>query len=403
MTLDLDHLDDAGLVEEAARHLAEPRAGAADSFVLHAPLELMARAALLRRVDPTRRGDARRRIVEVVAEHDAYEAVDVTACSTTHRSWNDPTSAAAWVTAAITAGDADGAEAAVAWLADHTTAAGLVTHLADTVVARTSAAGHGSIFLWLLPRVLAADPQAARLARPLVRELARHPDWELTWMEHRPDAGPGAATGDLTERLLDVRSADDPGSNFIHPTMSLVERTGLAADLLGPAMPGLTVAGARRHLLRVAAMSMLQDDPANAPYGWSHALTMPQAAIGVAGACRDPQRALAVAATFLLGFRATQLSTPLDPAWAPTPIPAADGFLTAGPDAAASVMWHADEADTHDLVTQVVTSAACHSDAHLAKYTLACLDAARDDPGGRRLYLSAAAYLAGWWAVDRGS
>ena len=46
---------------------------------------------------------------------------------------------------------------------------------------------------------------------------------------------------------------------------------------------------------------------------------------------------------------------------------------------------------------QLVTHAALHGDAHLAKYTLACLDAARDDPGARRLYLAAAAHLAGWW------
>jgi hypothetical protein len=32
------------------------------------------------------------------------------------------------------------------------------------------------------------------------------------------------------------------------------------------------------------------------------------------------------------------------------------------------------------------------------KYTLACLDAAADDPDQRRLYLASAASLSAWWA-----
>jgi hypothetical protein len=36
-------------------------------------------------------------------------------------------------------------------------------------------------------------------------------------------------------------------------------------------------------------------------------------------------------------------------------------------------------------------------DAHLVKYTLACFDAAAADPRHRRLFLTAAASLVGWW------
>ena len=39
-----------------------------------------------------------------------------------------------------------------------------------------------------------------------------------------------------------------------------------------------------------------------------------------------------------------------------------------------------------------------HHDAHFVKYTLACLHASDADPQSRRLYLAAAASLAGWWA-----
>ena len=47
---------------------------------------------------------------------------------------------------------------------------------------------------------------------------------------------------------------------------------------------------------------------------------------------------------------------------------------------------------------ELAARAASHEDAHLAKYTLACFDAAAGNPRRRRLYLAAAAYLGAWWA-----
>jgi hypothetical protein len=41
--------------------------------------------------------------------------------------------------------------------------------------------------------------------------------------------------------------------------------------------------------------------------------------------------------------------------------------------------------------------AGAHSDAHLAKYTVACGDAARRDPEAEPVYLAAATTLAAWW------
>jgi hypothetical protein len=239
------------------------------------------------------------------------------------------------------------------------------------------------------------------MARGLLREIARHPDWNLTWMDDRPAFG--VPSGDLAERLLTPVDVGDAGSNFIYPTMSLVERTGAAARLLDDPTRGLPVADARRELLRVAAWSMLQDDPAHAPYGWSHCLTMPQATLGVATACSRPDRAVAVAATYVLGFRSTIGRVTLDPAWAPAPVPGTEpaDFLAAGPAAAAAAVWHAPDDERPAYLRALATYAARHEDAHLAKYTLACLDAARDDPAAARLFLASAAFLAAWW-VGRG-
>ena len=64
-------------------------------------------------------------------------------------------------------------------------------------------------------------------------------------------------------------------------------------------------------------------------------------------------------------------------------------FLDAGPDVAAAAIWLASD-DERPHVRRLVV-AALHADAHLAKYTLAFIDATRDDPAAGRLYIAAAA------------
>ena len=87
--------------------------------------------------------------------------------------------------------------------------------------------------------------------------------------------------------------------------------------------------------------------------------------------------------------------------WVPT-VDAPDDFeeaLAAGPHpAAAHVLRRGDMADD-EVVAELVWCAAVHPDAHLAKYTVSCLDAASLDPEHRSLYVAAAAYLSGWWAM----
>ena len=67
------------------------------------------------------------------------------------------------------------------------------------------------------------------------------------------------------------------------------------------------------------------------------------------------------------------------------------------PVEAARAAFHTPGADLDELTTELATYAALHEDAHLAKYTLACFDAAEADPEERRLFLAAAAYLGAWW------
>ena len=145
---------------------------------------------------------------------------------------------------------------------------------------------------------------------------------------------------------------------------------------------------------------MLQDAPEAAPYGWSHCLTLPQAVLGVAPGLDTPMVAVAIAATYVLAFRTSQGSGAgaLEPGYEPDPVGGdAVEALSAAPATAAAAAFHATGAEAARLVARLAALGAAHEDAHLAKYTLACFDAAARDPEQRRLYLAAATYLAAWW------
>jgi hypothetical protein len=142
---------------------------------------------------------------------------------------------------------------------------------------------------------------------------------------------------------------------------------------------------------------MLQEPPANAPYGWTHCLTMAQAALHCARWCRDPSLAVRVAATYVLGFRAAHATAPLELALEPRryDLPF-DDAVEAGRAEAAGAAYHA--AEPAHVVGRLATYAATHEDAHLVKYVVACLRAAHLDPDAARLYLAAAASLCAYWA-----
>jgi len=393
MPVQTDRLTDAQLTDAVADRLARPKADGVTSFTLHAPLELLARTALLPLVEPEARAAARDRLAWL---GEAYRAAGSEVDDPAPRAYDDSATAAAHLIAAVDAGEIDDADATAAWLAAHAPPVDLARLLADDIVPRLSAAGHGSILLYLLPRVAPRSRAAARPLRGLVRELARQPDWGLTWHLDRPP-GPGTG-GDLVRALRRPRNPGDPGSDFIFPTMSLVERTGLAEELLDGPTRAASLTQATEDLQRLAAASMVQDALDAAPYGWSHCLTMPQAVLGLARAgAADAHRAVAVAATFVLGFRATQGTTEVDPSWAPAPVGDPLDALDGAPAEAAAGAWHAGNGERAAVVARLASRAAVHEDAHLAKYTLACIDAARDDPGASRLYLAAAAHLSAWW------
>ncbi len=393
----LDQWSDRRLAAAVAEVVAVPKQAPADSFVLHAPLELLARVGLLPAVRPEAREGARQRLVWLAA---SYAAAGPPVDRAAPVEGLEPAEAAARLVPALAAGDLDDVDRYAEALGRRATPGELGRLLAEPVAASLAAAAHGSILLYLLPRVAPRGELTGTVLRGPARELARVPEWRLRWFED-PDE-PIAGTP-LADALLDVPGLGLPGSAFIYPIMNQAEESGLAARLLsGVVASAPDVVAARRDLARVAAWSMLEEPPDHAPYGWSHCLTMPQAVLGLAGRGASPRTAVAVAATHVVGFRAALGSRGLDGRYEPAH-PGTDDLaeaIDAGPDQAAAAAWHAPESARHDVVTELATRASLHHDAHLVKYTLACLDAAADDPDQRRLYLASAAYLSAWWAAQ---
>src|SRR5687768_5693842 len=140
-----DLVTDAALTDAVAARLTPPKAAGVSSFTLHDPLELLARIALLPLVEPDARDAARGRLAWLgQAYADAGEEVGEPG----PRAYDDLAIAADHLVAAIDAGELDDADATAAWLAERATATELAQLLADDVIPRLSAAGHGSILLF---------------------------------------------------------------------------------------------------------------------------------------------------------------------------------------------------------------------------------------------------------------
>lgn len=384
---------DTELVEAVAAVVRVPRAEPADSFILHAPLELTARTALLPYVHPEHRRTARSWLVALAR---TFEASGPPVPEPDPASYDSIQDAAARLVAAIDAGDLDRVDAAARWLGRTASATELRALLAEAVVPRLAAAGHAPIFLYLLPRVAARGELTGELLRGLARELAREPDWRLRWLNDRPDA-PASSPSALFDALASTPRISTPTDTFIYPLMSYVDEHGIAARVLGSVTGAADLSASDAAVQRAAAWSMLTEPGEHAPYGWTHCLTLPQAVLGVAGVLPDPSVAVAIAATYVVGFRSALAVRPLEPAVPADPRMPLVEALAAGPPTAAGAAWHAPPPTRGLVRAELATQASIRRDAHLVKYTLACFDAAAADPDHEPLFLAAAASLVAWW------
>jgi hypothetical protein len=385
-------LSDAQLFDVAARVIATPKRADASSFVLHAPLELMARCLLLPQVAPDQRRAVRERMLWVAASYErAGEPVDHPRV----RAFASVDDARRRLLDAVAQGDLDAVDTSASWFLEVATLDDVMA-LAAPTLHLLGAAGHAPIGFFLSSRLAATSRSSLALLRPLLYQLARAPQLRIQWLE---DAH--LTFGDearFVAALAGTPRLGLPGSEFIFPIVHQVDDL-VAHDVLGGAIPeGVSEASAAT--LRIAALSMLQDDPRFAPYGWTHCLTLPHAIVEIIPWLSDQRRASAIAATYVVAFRAAEGRADIDTRFAPEPTPVMLlDALEAEPVVAAGAWYHAPNATLEDALPQLVARAARHEDAHLAKYTLACLAAAERDVGARRIYLAAAASLAAWWAT----
>jgi len=395
----LDVLSDEQLFSLAASVVSVPKREPANSFILHAPLELLARRALLHYVAPERRTAVRQQILRVAA---LYERAAEPVGPAARASFASPAAARAAFADAAAGPDLDAVDTAASWLGRHATSDDVMA-IAGTTVARLAAAGHANIYFLLLARTAWSSRAALALLRPLAREVARYPELRIEWLDDV--SVPGVRGPDAGTQLADALAATPrlglPGTDFVFPTVHQVDGGGQARAIVEPNLPA-DLDRAARAIQRIAAQSMLQDDPTFAPYGWTHCLTLSQAAIGIRHWLPDPVRAAAIAATYVVAFRAAEGAHAIDARFEPArPRGAAFAALDAEPSVAAGAVFHASDEDLDAIVPELAARGGSHPDAHMAKYTLACFDAAASDPAARRLYLAAAAYLGAWWAQPR--
>ena len=152
-------------IATAAARLSVPRAAEADSFVLHASLELLARVGLLAYVDD---GDRAVLLDAIDALVERYEAWGPPAPAPSPVRHADARAAAAALDAAIRAGQPDTADAALIWLGADCEQRELRHLLGPAVADALGAAGHTPIGLHLLASV--GGPLSPTLLRGAVRD-----------------------------------------------------------------------------------------------------------------------------------------------------------------------------------------------------------------------------------------
>jgi hypothetical protein len=394
-------LSDDALTALCAQAIAKPKQERnGNSFVLHAPLELLARRVLLNQVSREVRAIARRRIAEIAVRYaHAGEEHDLPPIG-----FNDTDAAIEALARAMDDGDQATAHAAARYLLDHKKRDEIRALLIDRIAPMLGAAGHSPILFaeWMRESGLSSAHSHLLLA-PLYYLLSP-PRPRLTWIDAFDWREPASWQGSIEayeaslSRALTQPPKIETTSSSIAPTLLAADSSSEMIAALRQPLATLPLPTIERMLLRTAAQSMLQDDPAQAPYGWTHCMTLPLALLANRDVSRAPRRLCAIAATYVYAFRATMSNVAIDLEWQPEPI-GRDARQDDTPQTRAAVAFHTPHSERQALRTQLANFAATHRDAHLAKYTLACFDASVRDPEFRRHYLAAAAYLGAWWRV----
>ena len=220
----LADLSDAQLFDLAAHVIAVPKGPAANSFVLHAPLELMARRLLLPLVPPERRRRVRGRMIWVAASYESTsepveppEALTFGSVDAARRARSSTQSRRATSTVSTPPHPGSSKPRTL----DEAMA------LAGPTLDMLAAAGHAPIALCLLSRTALTSRSSFMLLRPLLRELARAPDLRMQWI--CAAAPPHGDEANLIAALASTPRLGIPGRDFVYPIVHQVDDSGIAA------------------------------------------------------------------------------------------------------------------------------------------------------------------------------
>jgi hypothetical protein len=301
-------------------------------------------------------------------------------------------------------------EALVLQIAEQFGTASLVALLTPLALPTLTGASHSHIGLWLLLRHGEAAAIAdASLLRNAARALASRPNDRMRSFSGLSvdGSGPLAMPPGEIEKEITAKLASPPrgplGNQSIRGVIQAGEATGnadrLFGDLIRHDLSTAQVDAAFRAVLRVCARSMLQDDVKQAKFGWTHCLTLPQSACGLASLGDGRKRALAATLVWITAYRSVLSGRALDFEWVPERVNGASlrEALHTSPPVAAGRVWYAGDAELPAIRQALATEASIRNDQHLVKYTRATLDMGSFDPGHTRLYLAAAAYLCALW------
>jgi hypothetical protein len=148
------------------------------------------------------------------------------------------------------------------------------------------------------------------------------------------------------------------------------ERVSLFGNLIRHDLSSARVDAAFGAILRVCARSMLQDDVKQAKFGWTHCLTLPQSACGLASYNTDRKRALAATLVWITAYRSVLSRRALDFEWVPERVTGASihEALHTSPPVAAGRVWYASDSELPEIRLALATEASICNDLHLVKY-----------------------------------
>ena len=407
----LGRLSDAELYWAVAAIVARPDARLTQkttSFVLHAPLELMARYSLLPSLTATNRELARLQMVASAAFYAAgtrpLPDLEV------EPAFSKRVEAKAAWHAASRSGNADLAEATAMRFGRQFGLLPLVAELTPGILVTKNGACHGHIGLWQsLTHGFRQSPDQLLLLRAAVRLMADNPDGTLqSFNAMALQAGPelkktpeqlGKA---VTERLLDLPTWQGSRPGGIRGSLRAFEPKNLVEDVFGDVvhhrLTAEQVGAAFKALLRVCALTMIQDTPRRAQFEWTHSLTLSQAAFGLATMGFAPRLCLAAALVWTTNFRHCFGTLRPEPGWEPKRFSGSlEKALISSPREAAAKVWHAGREDYVGMAREMANVVAVRNDQHLVKYTRTCFDMMVADHEYDRLYLAAAAYFCARW------